>query len=654
MKSRYKSYLIPKVFDLFLLNLSFFTMHFFKYGTLDVSAIHNKLLCLINLIWLFLLYINPKSMQNNGFLRMITQTTKSYIMFMAIVSFAIVAFQGMTKVSRFQVYGFLTLFYIFEVLSCVIYSIYVRKKVETSEYNLKLSSFFKTEIALSLLVADAIFVFLSFLIMTWLKRGYLKPPDEYYDIIFILYGLWLLSAVMTHKFDRNHFTSIYRSIGPCIKSFLFIAGGMAIMVFGLRLFNLSRLQIFGAIGILFILEVSLFYLYHIYRKYGGNIKDIENASEIHTFAMAEEDCLMNSNDENCIVKDPAQEKLKHALEFFDPKLFNFINESIDLSNIDRNACALLSTDDIVNIQIQEQNKLKLFVNIHKVNDMRWFNRYFLAVHSILTKGGYFIGYKHTINTHWSYFSKKYDGYLFKILYPIDFMWRRVFPKLPWLKKVYFSITKGRNRIVSKAEILGRLYFCGFKIVAEKEMDNRFYFIAQKVKPPSVDESPTYGPLVKLKRFGANNHPITVYKFRTMYPYSEYLQEYIYEMNQIDKGGKFRNDFRVTSWGRVMRKLWLDELPMIYNWLKGDLQLLGVRPLSKQYLGLYSNKLKRIRAMVKPGLIPPFYADLPKTLEEIEESELKYIESFLKKPFITQWFYFWKCFGNIVIKRARSA
>jgi len=65
----------------------------------------------------------------------------------------------------------------------------------------------------------------------------------------------------------------------------------------------------------------------------------------------------------------------------------------------------------------------------------------------------------------------------------------------------------------------------------------------------------------------------------------------------------------------MRRLWLDELPMLYNWLKGDLGLVGVRPLSYQYLSLYDRELRELRELrkkVRPGLVPPYYADLPDT------------------------------------------
>ena len=67
-----------------------------------------------------------------------------------------------------------------------------------------------------------------------------------------------------------------------------------------------------------------------------------------------------------------------------------------------------------------------------------------------------------------------------------------------------------------------------------------------------------------KKVGKDGVIINVYKFRTMHPYSEYLQSYIYEQNKLQEGGKFANDFRVTTLGKCMRKLWIDELPMFIN------------------------------------------------------------------------------------------
>ncbi len=285
--------------------------------------------------------------------------------------------------------------------------------------------------------------------------------------------------------------------------------------------------------------------------------------------------------------------------------------------------------------------------------MRWINRYFLDVHQLLVNGGYFVGQAHTITTHKDWMFNKYPRQIATGMYAVDFLFNRVFPKLPWIKQVYFSVTKGKNRIISRAELLGRLCFCGFEIVAETEIDKKLSFVARKIKTSSLDQSPSYGPLVEFKRIGANNAVIHTHKFRTMHPYSEFLQDYVYEKSGLREGGKMDGDFRITEWGKVMRKLWLDELPMLYNWVRGDLKLFGVRPLSAHYLSLYPKDLKDLRKEVKPGLVPPFYADMPKTFDEICESERRYIEAYLKRPVRTQVVYFWKAMRNIVFKGARS-
>ena len=94
--------------------------------------------------------------------------------------------------------------------------------------------------------------------------------------------------------------------------------------------------------------------------------------------------------------------------------------------------------------------------------------------------------------------------------------------------------------------------------------------------------------------------------------------------------------------------------MLINLFRGDLKVMGVRPLSQHYYSLYSKELQEKRIKYRPGLVPPYYADMPKTLEEIQASELRYFDAFEKHPVRTQWRYFWKAFYNIVFKKARSA
>ena len=139
----------------------------------------------------------------------------------------------------------------------------------------------------------------------------------------------------------------------------------------------------------------------------------------------------------------------------------------------------------------------------------------------------------------------------------------------------------------------------------------------------------------------------------MYPFSEFIQKDVFEENNLDASGKFLNDFRITSWGRILRKYFIDEIPQLYNWLRSDINLVGVRPISKHYYSLYPKNLKELRINFKPGLIPPYYADMPTTFEEIVESEVRYLQKKKEKPIVTNIIYFVKALINIIFSGARS-
>src|SRR5690625_2079494 len=95
-------------------------------------------------------------------------------------------------------------------------------------------------------------------------------------------------------------------------------------------------------------------------------------------------------------------------------------------------------------------------------------------------------------------------------------------------------------------------------------------------------------LFKQKRPGLNGQPFMLYKFRTM-------------TDGKDADGKLLSDSeRLTPFGIFMRSLSLDELPQLINVIRGDLSLVGPRPLLMDYLVLY-NETQKKRHMVKPGI-----------------------------------------------------
>ncbi|MFJ7186826.1 sugar transferase [Lysinibacillus xylanilyticus] len=95
-------------------------------------------------------------------------------------------------------------------------------------------------------------------------------------------------------------------------------------------------------------------------------------------------------------------------------------------------------------------------------------------------------------------------------------------------------------------------------------------------------------LFKQKRPGLNDEIFMMYKFRTM-------------TDGIDENGNLLPDsVRLTKFGRLLRSTSLDELPELFNILKGDMSIIGPRPLLVQYLPLYNDNQKR-RHEVRPGL-----------------------------------------------------
>ena len=73
----------------------------------------------------------------------------------------------------------------------------------------------------------------------------------------------------------------------------------------------------------------------------------------------------------------------------------------------------------------------------------------------------------------------------------------------------------------------------------------------------------------MNRVGKKGKIIGVYKFRTMHPYSEFIHDYIIKTNGYNAKGKIKDDFRTSRWGKIMRKYWIDEIPQLYNVLKGE-------------------------------------------------------------------------------------
>jgi hypothetical protein len=333
-----------------------------------------------------------------------------------------------------------------------------------------------------------------------------------------------------------------------------------------------------------------------------------------------------------------------------PAAKSFIGRYVDLASP---GTVSVNAQSHLDMPFTLSNGVTALVHTGRLNDVRWFNKFFIAINKRMSVGGTFVCKLETLHQRHERFQRKYPLGLVTIIGVLSFLLHRVFPKLPITKRIYFALTRGRNRRVSEVEALGRLYCCGFEVLETREIDGLLHIVARKAGDSKEAPSPSYGPLFTMRRVGRFGKPIYVYKLRTMYPYSEYLREYVYVRNGLE-GCRVRDDFRVTRWGGWMRRRWIDELPMLINLVNGDLKLVGGRPLSEHHESLYPPDFVERRRRYRPGLVPPFYADLPATFDGTVASEIAYLDAYERAPIRTDVHYLCKAIRNIATGRARSS
>ena len=314
---------------------------------------------------------------------------------------------------------------------------------------------------------------------------------------------------------------------------------------------------------------------------------------------------------------------------------------------DRNRFAFLQLQDY---------QYKTIVDLTLLNDAKGINRRFCIVNQKLPDEGRYVCCYRPQEYIKQKILNRYPWGLNWIVYTLYFWFKRVLPRLMLTSRLYYDLTKGRKRMLSKTEVLGRLYYCGFEVDEIVPMGHiEYVFAHRKSQPYPQEQIKVYGPLIKLPRVCKNKEIKFFYKARTMHPYAEYIQKYVFDARGgMDIADKSNDDWRITTWGKFMRKYWLDELPMLFNWLKGDVKLVGVRPLSKTMFESYPQWLQEKRTQCKPGLIPPFYIDHPNTFEELFASEDKYLTEYLAHPIRTDIKYFFLTMASILTRKTHSA
>jgi len=141
------------------------------------------------------------------------------------------------------------------------------------------------------------------------------------------------------------------------------------------------------------------------------------------------------------------------------------------------------------------------------------------------------------------------------------------------------------------------------------------------------DDPKGSPIFSQQRVGRKGKPFKMYKFRSMVVNAEDLLEDLQELNEADGPAfKIKDDPRITKIGKFIRKTSIDELPQLFNVLKGDMSVVGPRPALPKEVEQY-DEYQMQRLAVTPGLTcywqtSPRRNDL--TFDEWMDLDVKYI------------------------------
>lgn len=150
------------------------------------------------------------------------------------------------------------------------------------------------------------------------------------------------------------------------------------------------------------------------------------------------------------------------------------------------------------------------------------------------------------------------------------------------------------------------------------------------------DDPKGNPIFSQVRVGRDGKEFKFYKFRSMYMNAEEKLEELLDKNEMNGPVfKMKDDPRITRVGHFIRKTSIDELPQLWNILKGDMSIVGPRPALPREVAQYG-AYERQRLYVQPGLtcywqIQPNRNSL--TFEEWIELDIKYIQ---ERSFLTDW------------------
>ncbi len=160
-------------------------------------------------------------------------------------------------------------------------------------------------------------------------------------------------------------------------------------------------------------------------------------------------------------------------------------------------------------------------------------------------------------------------------------------------------------------------------------------------------------LFKQERVGENGESFMIYKIRTMDPDVEVSDERLRNAWNNNPYGKVEDDPRITPWGKYLRRWGIDEIPQLVNVCKGEMSVVGPRPVTPEVFETWPDSFQERWIDYKPGLVPPYLAEGVSDPEDILECSIEYFDRKDENPVLTDVSYLVRGVYNFLTGRVKT-
>ena len=420
------------LYDILILNIIFCVLHYLKFSFIIPSGVYLALYFTFILFWsLFSFYYDKyNSTIDNSILltiRLIIWSSLISLLFIVIS----ISFSDMWSISRAFILTLTLMVVLFEIISLLVFKIFLKTLNKTLIQNQKESKkSIERKFFLKWLIPGAISLILIYTIIVIIRTGFFKYTIFHEHNFLLLLSAWGISTLLTNRYKSPNTINHFYEITPYLKASILTFLLLNFFYFTLRI-NESSINLILQVGLIQSLIETLAFFLYFFGQSKINNDTLQNLSSIEHLN-SDQEKLDNKEKRKTkqIVykKDDLKQSLKYIENENNNKIIDFIWNSIKSEITKKSKFIILNTKSTINIRFLSENSKEIIINIHKLNDIRRLNAYFLDVYSKLENDGLLIGNFIPLEGMDSHLRSQMPHFLYFILVPSSFL---ILQLMPW-------------------------------------------------------------------------------------------------------------------------------------------------------------------------------------------------------------------------------